>query len=57
MINTLFFDLDHTLWDFEKNSALTFKLLFEQYKVDIEIDQFMKVYRPINRAFNSCDKN
>lgn len=50
-INTLFFDLDHTLWDFEKNSALTFELLFEQYKVDIEIDQFMKVYRPINRAY------
>lgn len=50
-INTLFFDLDHTLWDFEKNSALTFKLLFEQHKVDIEIDQFMMVYRPINRAY------
>lgn len=50
-INTLFFDLDHTLWDFEKNSALTFKLLFEQHKVDIEIDQFMKAYRPINRAY------
>ena len=27
-IKALFFDLDHTLWDFEKNSALTFKELF-----------------------------
>ena len=50
-INTLFFDLDHTLWDFEKNSALTFKLLFEQFEVDIEIDQFMDVYCPINLAY------
>ena len=26
----VFFDLDHTLWDFEKNSALTFKKIFNQ---------------------------
>ena len=50
-INTLFFDLDHTLWDFEKNSALTFKLLFDEFEVDIEIDQFMDVYRPINFTY------
>jgi putative hydrolase of the HAD superfamily len=24
-ISDIFFDLDHTLWDFEKNSALTFE--------------------------------
>ena len=24
-IKALFFDLDHTLWDFEANSALAFK--------------------------------
>ena len=28
-IKALFFDLDHTLWDFEKNSALTFRELFK----------------------------
>ncbi|MGB2233291.1 MAG: noncanonical pyrimidine nucleotidase, YjjG family, partial [Flavobacteriaceae bacterium] len=27
IITDLFFDLDHTLWDFEKNSALTFEQL------------------------------
>ncbi|MEP6677301.1 MAG: YjjG family noncanonical pyrimidine nucleotidase [Ferruginibacter sp.] len=27
----LFFDLDHTLWDFETNSALTLKALYEEY--------------------------
>ena len=28
-ITDIFFDLDHTLWDFEKNSALTFSKVFE----------------------------
>ncbi|MGB2137101.1 MAG: noncanonical pyrimidine nucleotidase, YjjG family, partial [Flavobacteriaceae bacterium] len=27
-ITDVFFDLDHTLWDFEKNSALTFEKIF-----------------------------
>ena len=28
-IQHVFFDLDHTLWDFEKNSDLTFKKVFK----------------------------
>ena len=47
----LFFDLDHTLWDFEKNSALTFELLFEKHGLDIEIFRFLRFYRPINFGF------
>ena len=31
-ITDVFFDLDHTLWDFEKNSALTFEKIFEEAK-------------------------
>lgn len=27
-ITDVFFDLDHTLWDFDKNSRLTFKKNF-----------------------------
>ncbi len=27
----IFFDLDHTLWDFETNSSLTLKALFKEY--------------------------
>lgn len=27
-ITDVFFDLDHTLWDFDKNSRLTFKKIF-----------------------------
>jgi putative hydrolase of the HAD superfamily len=33
-ISDIFFDLDHTLWDFEKNSALTFERLLIEYGVD-----------------------
>jgi putative hydrolase of the HAD superfamily len=29
----LFFDLDHTLWDFESNSRLTLEELYEQYEL------------------------
>lgn len=44
----IFFDLDHTLWDFEKNSALTFKYVFDKYSVDIPFDRFIEAYVPIN---------
>ena len=29
------FDLDHTLWDFEKNSALAFEVILEKHKVGV----------------------
>ena len=47
-IKNVFFDLDHTLWDFERNSALTFKLLFNKYELDIDLNSYLKVYIPIN---------
>ena len=47
-IKNIFFDLDHTIWDFEKNSALTFKKILNDYRLDINIDAFLKVYVPIN---------
>lgn len=37
----LFFDLDHTLWDFEKNSELTLKQLYTEYALgERGIDDF-----------------
>ena len=47
----LFFDLDRTLWDFEKNSALTFERLLTEYGVDIPLDTFLKAYIPINLQY------
>jgi putative hydrolase of the HAD superfamily len=44
----IFFDLDHTLWDFDKNSALTFEKIFELNKVAVNLNDFLEVYVPIN---------
>lgn len=47
-ISHVFFDLDHTLWDFDKNSALTFEKIFNINNLEINIDEFLEVYVPIN---------
>jgi len=47
-ITDVFFDLDHTLWDFDKNSALTFEKIFEIHKIDVVLNEFLEVYEPIN---------
>ena len=47
-IKNIFFDLDHTIWDFEKNSSLTFKKILKDFKIDINLDEFLKIYIPIN---------
>ena len=47
-INDVFFDLDHTLWDFDKNSALTFYKIFKIHQVNIDVNEFLKHYEPIN---------
>ena len=44
----IFFDLDHTLWDFDKNSALTFEKIFELNKLAVNLNDFLEVYVPIN---------
>ena len=50
-IKHIFFDLDHTLWDFEKNSALAFEKIFQELNFDINSQQFMDIYNPINDAY------
>ena len=47
----LFFDLDHTLWDFDKNSALTFEKIFKINNIQVDLEEFLKVYMPINLAY------
>ena len=51
MIRHVFFDLDHTLWDFETNSAKAFALIFEQNKIALHLDEFLKEYKPINEYY------
>ena len=47
-ITDVFFDLDHTLWDFDKNSALTFEKIFSLNNIDINTRHFLSFYEPIN---------
>ncbi|KAA5828132.1 noncanonical pyrimidine nucleotidase, YjjG family [Algibacter amylolyticus] len=47
-ITDVFFDLDHTLWDFDKNSALTFDKIFKINNVNIAVKDFLEHYEPIN---------
>jgi len=47
-IKHIFFDLDHTLWDFEKNSDLAFQKVFDKQGIQINLSSFLEVYKPIN---------
>ncbi len=47
-IKHIFFDLDHTLWDFDKNSALAFEKILKKHRVEINVAQFLDHYEPIN---------
>ncbi|WP_411768645.1 YjjG family noncanonical pyrimidine nucleotidase [Winogradskyella sp. A3E31] len=48
LIKHVFFDLDHTLWDFDRNSGLTFEKIFKIHKLDLALQDFLNVYEPIN---------
>lgn len=50
-ISDVFFDLDHTLWDFEKNSALAFAIIFEKHQIQADLNEFLKHYVPINHQY------
>jgi putative hydrolase of the HAD superfamily len=49
----LFFDLDHTLWDFEKNAEESLKDLHNKHALDqrnIGAEDFVKIYSNINKS-------
>ena len=49
-IKDVFFDLDHTLWDFDKNSEITFENIFNRNHPTVAIKSFIDKYVPINQA-------
>ncbi|MFN8326186.1 MAG: YjjG family noncanonical pyrimidine nucleotidase [Flavobacteriaceae bacterium] len=49
-ITDIFFDLDHTLWDFDKNSVLAFDKIFRANHPSIDVNEFIEIYAPINQA-------
>ena len=50
----IFFDLDHTLWDFEKNANETLRTLFDRHNFarfnTFKVEEFISVYSDINHA-------
>ncbi|WP_282123743.1 YjjG family noncanonical pyrimidine nucleotidase [Algibacter mikhailovii] len=50
-IKDVFFDLDHTLWDFDKNSALTFEKIFSLNNIEVPLQEFVSHYEPINLKY------
>ena len=50
-ITDVFFDLDHTLWDFDKNSELTFGKIFKMHSLDVSVYEFLSHYREINHQY------
>ncbi|MCA0930998.1 YjjG family noncanonical pyrimidine nucleotidase [Lutimonas saemankumensis] len=50
-VGHIFFDLDHTLWDFETNSNRTFEYIFRRNGIDLDLADFHNVYRPINLKY------
>jgi YjjG family noncanonical pyrimidine nucleotidase len=50
--NTVFFDLDHTLWDYETNSNETLIDLYKGYQLDAKgvssVDEFLGVFKRVN---------
>lgn len=50
-INHVFFDLDHTLWDFETNSDAAYAKIFKERKIQLSIDKFLNYYKTINLKY------
>ena len=49
-ITDIFFDLDHTLWDFDKNSEMAFDRIFSEKYSEVRVEDFIEKYAPINQA-------
>ncbi|SNR17098.1 YjjG family noncanonical pyrimidine nucleotidase [Tenacibaculum jejuense] len=47
----IFFDLDHTLWDFDQNSSLTFQQIFKEQNITLDLNEFLEVYIPLNLQY------
>ena len=50
-IKNIFFDLDHTLWDFDKNSDLTFFKILKKNEISVNVANFLNFYHPINKKY------
>lgn len=47
-VTDIFFDLDHTLWDFDKNSQISYEIIFDKLQLEVDLEKFLGAYKPIN---------
>lgn len=50
-VTDIFFDLDHTLWDFEINSTAALKAVISQRELTVNFDEFMSFYSKANAFY------
>ena len=50
-IKHVFFDLDHTLWDFEANSRKAYIQVFKNAGITLDVHKFLNYYKPINLRY------
>ena len=50
-IKHIFFDLDHTLWDFQANSDASYAEIFTRRNLDLDFEKFKDIYNPINALY------
>ncbi len=52
MVKYLLFDLDRTLWDFDGNAAITFRLMYDKFRLDelcgVSYEEFHRFYFDVN---------
>ena len=51
LISDIFFDLDHTLWDFNENSKQAFSKIFKIKKIDLDLEKFLKFFNTVNQKY------
>ena len=56
-VEHVFFDLDYTLWDFDKNSGLTFTEIFRKWNIPLDLEEFLEVYMKINIKYWELYRN
>ncbi len=50
-ITTVFFDLDHTLWDFDRNSELTYRKILPELRIQVDFKKFAYYYGIVNAKY------
>ena len=47
-VKHIFFDLDHTLWDYDRNAQETLTELYDQLGVSVSLKKFINTYYDVN---------